>query len=101
MIAHIYPSVLQAVSGWGYAGRLDGCFQGYRGEAMHYLGYELRRIPIPRTSVNRGQDKGPGAPRSKGPSPLLRLSHKPESVRLPPPCRLGLGAAGAGATRAL
>jgi hypothetical protein len=52
MIAHIYPSVLQAVSGWGYAGRLDGCFQGYRGEAMHYLGYELPRIPIPRTPVN-------------------------------------------------
>ena len=23
MIAHIYPSVLQAVSGWGYAGRLE------------------------------------------------------------------------------
>jgi len=58
MIAHIYPSVLQAVSGWGYAGRLDGCFQGYRGEAMHYLGYELRRIPIPRTWVNKGKSKG-------------------------------------------
>ena len=55
MIAHIYPSVLQAVSGWGYAGRLDGCFQGYRGEAMHYLGYELPRIPIPRTPVNKGE----------------------------------------------
>ena len=52
MIAHIYPSVLQAVSGRGYAGCLDGCFQGYRGEAMQDLGYELRRIPIPRTWVN-------------------------------------------------
>jgi hypothetical protein len=31
----------------------DGCFQGYRGEAMHYLGYELPRIPIPRTLVNK------------------------------------------------
>src|SRR5919112_1502474 len=41
MIAHIYSSVLQAVSGGGYAGCLDGCFQGYRDEAMHYLGYEL------------------------------------------------------------
>jgi len=29
MIAHIYPSVLQAVLGRGYAGCLDGCFQGY------------------------------------------------------------------------
>jgi hypothetical protein len=53
MIAHIYPSVLQAVSGRGYAGCLDGCFQGYRGEAMQDLGYELPRISIPRTSVNK------------------------------------------------
>jgi hypothetical protein len=48
MIAHIYPSVLQAISGWGYAGCLDGRFQGYRAEAMHDLGYELPRIPISR-----------------------------------------------------
>jgi len=53
MVAHIYPSVLQAVSGRGYAGCLDGCFQGYRGEAMQDLGYELPRILIPRTSVNK------------------------------------------------
>ena len=53
MIAHIYPSVLQAVSGRGYAGCLEGCFQGYRGEAMQDLGYELPRIPIPRTRVNK------------------------------------------------
>src|ERR671911_509328 len=52
MIAHIYPSVLQAVSGRGYVGYLDGCFQGYRAEAMQDLGYELRRILIPRTLVN-------------------------------------------------
>ena len=53
MIAHIYPSVLQAVSGRGYVGYLDGCFQGYRAEAMQDLGYELPRIPIPRTRVNK------------------------------------------------
>jgi hypothetical protein len=58
MIAHIYPTVLQAVSGRGYAGCLDGCFQGYRGEAMQDLGYELPRIRIPRTPVNRGIKKG-------------------------------------------
>jgi hypothetical protein len=52
MIAHIYPSVLQALSGRGYAGCLDVCFQGYRGEAMQDLGYELPRNPIPRTRVN-------------------------------------------------
>src|SRR5829696_4403090 len=34
-------------------GAWSGCFQGYRGEAMHYLGYELRRIYLPRTPVNR------------------------------------------------
>jgi hypothetical protein len=53
MIAHIYLSVLQAVSGRGSAGCLDSCFQVYEGEAMHYLGYELRRIPILGTSVNK------------------------------------------------
>jgi hypothetical protein len=58
MIAHIYLSVLQAVSRRGYAGCLEGCFQGYRGEDMHYLGYELPRIPIPRTWVNKGMKKG-------------------------------------------
>ena len=57
MIAHIYPSVLQAVSGWGYARCLAGCFQGYRDEAMQDRGYELPRIPIPRTPVNKGRKK--------------------------------------------
>jgi hypothetical protein len=58
MIAHIYPSVLQAVSGRGYAGCLDGCFQGYRGGAMQDLGYELPRILILGTSVNKSKKKG-------------------------------------------
>jgi hypothetical protein len=53
MIAHIYPSVLQAESGRDYAGCLDECFQGYWGEAMQDLGYELPRIHIPRTRVNK------------------------------------------------
>jgi hypothetical protein len=52
MIAHIYPEVLQAVSGRSYAGCLDGCFQGYRGEAMQDPGYELPRIHILRGWVN-------------------------------------------------
>jgi hypothetical protein len=58
MIAHIYPEVLQAVSGRSYAGCLDGCFQGYPGEAMQDPGYELPRIHIPRTPVNKGKGKG-------------------------------------------
>ena len=38
----------------------DGCFQGYWGEAMHYLGYELPRISIPRTPVNKGKKEKKG-----------------------------------------
>jgi hypothetical protein len=59
MIAHIYPTVLQARSGRGYAGCLDGCFWGYRSEDIQDLGYELPRILIPRTTVNKGIGKGP------------------------------------------
>ena len=53
MIAHIYPSVLQAVAGRGYAGRLEGSIPGYRGGAIQDLGYEFPRIRIPRTPVNK------------------------------------------------
>jgi hypothetical protein len=60
MIAHIYPSVLQAVSGRGYAGCLEVCCQGYRGASMQDLGYELPRIRIPRTLVNRHLEQGRG-----------------------------------------
>jgi hypothetical protein len=60
MIAHIYPSVLQAVSGRGYIGCLDGCFQGYRGGDIQHPGYYLPRILIPRTPVNKGKVKGQG-----------------------------------------
>ena len=52
MIAQIYPSVLQAESGRGYAGCLEGCFQGHRGKAMHDVGYGLPRNHIPRTRMN-------------------------------------------------
>jgi hypothetical protein len=50
---HIYTSVLQDLGGRGRAGRLEGGLQGYRGGAMQDLGYELPRIPIPRTRVNK------------------------------------------------
>jgi hypothetical protein len=52
---HIYPSVLQALAGRGYAGRLEGEHSGDRGEAMLDLGYELRRIHILRSWVNKGK----------------------------------------------
>jgi hypothetical protein len=58
MITHIYPSVLQAVSRRGYAVCLERVILGYRGGAMQDLGYELPRIPIPRTRVNNGKKKG-------------------------------------------
>jgi hypothetical protein len=53
MIAHIYPLVLQALVGRGYTGCLEGYFQGYRDGPMQDLGYELPRILILGTSVNR------------------------------------------------
>jgi len=49
MVAHIYPSALQALAGRGRTERLEGEIAGDRGEAMQDLGYELPRIPIPRT----------------------------------------------------
>ena len=57
MIAHINPPVLQAASGRGYAGRLEGSIPGYRAGAMLDFGYELPRISIPRTPVNKGKHK--------------------------------------------
>jgi hypothetical protein len=54
MVAHIYPSVLQALAGRGRTERLEGEIAGDRGEDIQDLGYELPRIPIPRTWVNRG-----------------------------------------------
>jgi CheY-like chemotaxis protein len=50
---YIYTSALQALAGRGSAGCLEGGLQGYRGRAMHYLGYELPRIPIPRSRLNK------------------------------------------------
>jgi hypothetical protein len=50
MVAHIYPSVLQALAGRGRTERLEGEIVGDRGEAMQDLGYELPRIPRMRTS---------------------------------------------------
>src|SRR5215208_257386 len=51
-IVHIYTSVLQAPAAAGPNGAPGGGLQGYRGGAMQNLGYELPRIPIPRTRVN-------------------------------------------------
>src|SRR5918994_7422375 len=68
-IPHIYPSVLQALGERGYAGCLDVCFQGCRGEAMQDLGYELPRIPIPRTRVNRGLDPSVATTPQAAPTP--------------------------------
>jgi len=53
MVAHIYPSALQALAGRGRTERLEGEIAGDRGEAMQDLGYELPRIPILGTSVNK------------------------------------------------
>jgi hypothetical protein len=41
-------------------GCLQGCYGACRGGVMQHTGYELPRIPIPRTSVNRvlGREQG-------------------------------------------
>jgi hypothetical protein len=57
MIAQIYPSVLQAALGRGYAGCLEWVILGVSGRAMQDRGYELPRIPIPRTLVNKGKQR--------------------------------------------
>jgi hypothetical protein len=57
-MVHIYPWVLQALAGRGYAGRLEGWIAGVSGVNMQDPANELPRIPIPRTSVNKGKKKG-------------------------------------------
>src|SRR5215213_1245193 len=56
-----YRSIgVTSLAGWGRTGAPGGGFQGYRGGGMQDLGYELPRIPIPRTRVNKGKKKGRG-----------------------------------------
>jgi hypothetical protein len=69
MIAHIYPSVLQALAGRGYAGCLERAILGHRGVVMQDLGYELPRKSIPRTPVNKAKRKA-GDPRG-GPQHIM------------------------------
>jgi hypothetical protein len=52
-MVHIYPWVLQALAGRGYAGRLEGWIAGVSGVNMQDPANELPRIPIPRTWVNK------------------------------------------------
>src|SRR5215204_5737419 len=54
MIAHIYPSVLQALAGRGYAGCLEGVIPGVLRGLIQDPASELPRILIPRTWVNKG-----------------------------------------------
>jgi hypothetical protein len=52
--AHIYPSVLQALPGRGYTACLAGVIPGALRGFIQDPASELRRIPIPRTRVNKG-----------------------------------------------
>src|SRR5215208_5408148 len=84
MIAHIYPSVLQAISGRGYAGCLDECFGGCRSEDIQDLGYELPRIPILRRWVNKDKKrKGGGLASPLSPPRLFLAVHSPTRLALP------------------
>jgi hypothetical protein len=53
MIAHIYPSVLQALPGRGSAGCLEGVIPGVLRGLIQDPASELPRIPIPGSSVNK------------------------------------------------
>src|SRR5215208_4590711 len=53
-IAHIYPSVLQALAGRSYVGPLGRVILGCGGVAMQDPACELRRIPIPRCEYPGG-----------------------------------------------
>ena len=59
-IVHIYTSVLQAPAAAGPNGAPAGGIARVSGRAMQDLGYELPRIPIPRTWVNKVMNKGRG-----------------------------------------
>ena len=81
MIAHIYPSVLQAVSDGAMQGAWAGVFQGYRGEAMHYLGYVLEELAheglVPQPSSrhiphHRGKPRAATPARAENPYEVVR-----------------------------
>jgi len=57
-IVHIYTSALQAPAAAGPNGAPGGGIARVSGRAMQDLGYELPRIPIPRTSVNKAKKRG-------------------------------------------
>src|SRR5215203_4125744 len=54
-IAHIYPSVFQAIVGGAMRNVWRGAFMGYWGVVMQDLACELPRKSIPRTLVNRAR----------------------------------------------
>src|SRR5215216_5256709 len=56
-IAHIYPSVLQAIVGGAMRNVWRGDFMGYWGVVMQDPACELPRITIPRTPLNKGKKK--------------------------------------------
>src|SRR5215207_10270630 len=96
---HIYPPLLQAVSGRGYAGRLEWVISGGWGGDMQDLGYELPRIPIPRTSVNkrmrprfrRGQaGQWPSSTVPAPPSTVTACPSRSLSVASPAPTTAGM-----------
>ena len=64
-ITHIYPSVLQALAGRGVAGCLEWVISGVLRGFIQDPASELRRIPIPRTWVNRTKKRGPSPPTSR------------------------------------
>src|SRR5919112_2989693 len=65
-------------------GAWRGSIPGYRDGAIQDLGYDLPRIPIPRTSVNKGKKKGRGCSHSLSPGPPLVADLYPPRLLLWP-----------------
>src|SRR5215203_4361223 len=62
-------------------GCLQGCYGACRGGVMQHTGYELRRITVPRTWVNKGERKSRDSylkPRLFVIKPLFSLASRPE-----------------------
>ena len=61
MHAYLSIGVTSGYRDGAVRGAWRGASSGIGGASMQDLGYELPRIPIPRTTVNKGKKKGQGA----------------------------------------
>src|SRR5215208_2078097 len=63
ILLHVYPAPQHVVSTYAACVASEALLAALRGRSMQDPAYELRRIPLPRTPVNRGKNEGPDAVR--------------------------------------